>query len=162
MMNIHDKVIAALKRQITMEKTIEYLRTLGFCFREPFTIKDLPERLYRYTFMIRKSGSTWDYSMIFGIKMWGKKNSKIIFVFSEQLVGNPPTRKYEEDITLRVPWKDKADINFRKIVVKLKFPDYLNYEERRTWRTEYHKQKNNPQRVPSEWYLKIFPDIKFI
>lgn len=167
MTKIHDKIIAALKRQKTMEKAIELLRSLDFRFKEPFTIHDLPERLYRYTFMVYKSKRGWDYSLIFGIKMWGKKNSKIMIVQSETLSvwdcdENKKCRIFEEDITIRIPWKDKADINFRKIVVKLKFPEYLNYDERRKWRTEYHKQKNNPKRIPSEWYLKILPDIKLI
>lgn len=153
MAKIHDKIIAALKRQKTMEKAIELLRSLEYFFFEATTLEDMQDPLLlKYSWMVRKpEHKDFTRSLIFGIKMWGKKNSKIIIHGPKGFVE-----------TIRVPWKDKADINFRKIVVKLKFPEYLNYDERRKWRTEYHKQKNNPKRVPSEWYLKVFPDIQFI
>lgn len=154
MAKIHDKIIAALKRQTTMEKAIEYLRSLNFIFVEGDKDTKQYELHKGYSWVVREVNNkkdNTDYLLMFGIKMWGKKNSKIL-VYKEGT--------HEE--TIRVPWKDKADINFRKIVVKLKFPDYLDYDERRKWRTEYHKQKNNPKRIPSEWYLKILPDIKFI
>lgn len=155
MEKIHTKIIAAVKRKQSMEKAIELLRSLNFYLH---STEVNPPRVYapknhiKYGWMIFKVGKGFEYAGLqFGIKMWGKKSNKIIVVFEHGYVETIPMK-----------WKDKADINFRKITVRLKFPDYLNYDERRTWRTEYHKQLRDPNRIPSENYIKILPDIQFI
>lgn len=150
---IHNKIINAAKRFQTMERTIEYLRSLNFFFYEVEAVKLIPFKPghLKYSWLVRRSGSKQDPSLVFGIKMWGKKTDKIIVLIRGAYVE-----------TIRVDWKDKADINFRKIVVKLKFPEYLNYDERRKWRAEYQKQLKNPQREPSKWYKKILPDIQHL
>lgn len=150
---IHQKVINSLGRFKTMEKCIEYLRSLNFFFYEAPNVKLVPLKPghMKYAWMIRRTETKQDPSIICGIRMWGKKTDKIIVLI-----------RGSHAATIRVDWADKADINFRKIVVKLKFPDYLNYEERRTWRTEYHKQLNNRNRIPSDWYLKILPDVQHL
>lgn len=90
----------------------------------------------------------WDTTFMVSIKLWGKKSSKVIITYRG--------KHYH---TLHIPWKDKADINFRKTVNRLKFPEYLNYDERRKWRTEHHKVLRDPNRPKKEWYLKILPDV---
>lgn len=159
---IYLKIIAGVERQQTIEKVIEWLRSYDFRFVEYNSLSSMGQiECYRpkhskYSWMIRKGYSgKWDGTILFGIKMWGKKNSKVL-VYSN----HPDDLGYLK--TIKKNWSDKADINFRKIVVKLKFPDYLTYEERRKWRTEYHKQKNNPNRIPTEWYLQHFSNIQFI
>lgn len=149
---IHQKVINSLNRQKTIEKAIDYLRSLNFFFYEVSTVGiDFKPGHIKYSWMVRRVGKKKDLSMVVGIKMWGKKTEKIIVLVDGDHVA-----------TVRIPWADKADINFRKITIRLKFPDYLTYEERRTWRTEYHKQLNNPNRIPSEGYKKIYPDVQHI
>lgn len=151
---IHTKIITALKRKQSMEKAIELLRSLNFYFQSP---EVNPARLYaphkiKYGWMIFNATGKWHWDGLqFGIKMWGKKTNKIIVAYQHGYVETIPMK-----------WKDKSDINFRKITVRLKFPEYLNYDERRTWRTEYHKQLRDPNRIPSASYLKILPDIQFI
>lgn len=105
----------------------------------------------KYAWMVRRVGTKQDTSFICGIRMWGKKTDKIIVLI-----------RGAHAATIRVDWKDKADINFRNPTIKLKFPDYLDYDERRTWRTEHHKQLRNPSRKPSESYLRILPDMQFL
>lgn len=150
---IHQKVINSLGRFQTMEKCIEYLRSLNFFFYEAENVKLIPFKPghLKYAWMVRRTNNKQDPSLVCGIRMWGKKTNKIIVLV-----------RANHAATIRVHWKDKADINFRKIVVRLKFPDYLNYEDRRKWRTEYHKQLRNPNRKPSPWYLKIYPDVQHI
>lgn len=153
MNKIHTRILASIQRSATMEKAINYLRELDFRFYEGFLLFH-PECLkeVKYSWMIRfVDKKNWDKTLIFGIKMWGKKNCKIIVRYEGKLF-----------MVIRKDWKDMADINFRKITVKLKFPDYLDYEERRKWRTEYHKQLRNPTRKPTDWYQQHLPNIQFL
>lgn len=137
-----------------MEKLIEFLRSLDFFFATMTEEIDAVQLHKKYVWMIRhkrRNPDSLDLSIMVGIKMWGKKNDKVLVY-----------HKGAWFRTLHVPWKDKADINFRKITVRLKFPDYLNYDERRKWRAQHHQQLKDPTRTPTEWYKKILPDVQFI
>lgn len=156
MTNTYTKLLNSLEKAITIEKAIEILRCYDFRFMEvdslKFSLEMKKDWHYEYSWAVRRVDyKEWDGTFVVGIKMWGKKTSKILIYHSGKWVK-----------TIRIAWKDKADINFRKLVISLKFPEYLNYEDRRKWRTEYHKQKKNPQRIPTEWYVKILPDVQIL
>ena len=147
--------------QKTQEKAIEYLRTLKFEFIETEPMMGLEQGRHfgggqsvkiqheKYSWMIRKSPlGPYDITLRFGFKMWGKKNKSILVYYE----GSYYSR-------LKTPWKDAADINFRKLVITLKFPDELTYDQRRKWRTEHKKVEAKLEYDPSAFYLKWKPKV---
>lgn len=142
------------------EKVIEYLRTFGFKFIPYRNLLEITsgqnlqdiDRNPGMTFMVRHvKWDIWDTRLILGIKLNGKKREKITVYYKE-----------EHWKTLTKLWKDEADINFRKTINKVIFPDFMTYDERRRWRTLNQKLKKNPEFKPGDWYYKCEPSIKWI
>jgi len=161
-MTVHEKIIRALERVPTMEKAIEYLRTYNFRFFEG-SLLFAPEMEIecKYSWMLRKTGKKWDKTLMVGIKLWGKRTRKIIIILhgSQKMGSVRVVQKYK---VIKKDWKETHDINFKRSVVTVVFPNYLDYDERRKWRTEHQKQMKNPEREPSKWYSKILSDVKFL
>lgn len=146
--------------QPNQEKIITYMRQFGFKFvtlsllKELYPKVELTERdsIPDMTFMVRRvKRKIWDNRFILGIKLQGKKRKTIsVYLEGEHL----------KNVTK--PWKDEQDINFRKIVIKMVFPDYLTYQQRRDWRKEHDRVVKDSKYQPSEFYLKVKPDIRWI
>jgi hypothetical protein len=154
----HARIINNVMVQKTQEKAIEYLRSLEFEFLETEPLlayckafKPL-EKHIRYSWMIRRvRKGGMDYSLIFGLKMWGKKVESILVYSHGQYYSR-----------MKTPWKDAADINFRKLVITLKFPDELTYDQRRKWRNEHKKVEAKKDYQPSAFYLKWKPKVNIL
>lgn len=159
---LYGRIIGQVKRSNSQEKMMEYLRTFGFYFIESEVLMQLyPDiRLKnnheRYSFMVRKiNRKRDDVRLIVGVKLWGKKVDRVVIYLEQNGVTCFESRAL-------IPWKERQDINFKKIRIKVKFPDYLTYDQRKKWRHEHEKVKKNPQYLPSKSYLKIKPDVIFI
>lgn len=146
-----------------IETYLGYLRSIGFYFvdSKPFLylvsngdidIKLKPIHL-TWQFMVRKNHEkVIDPDFVVSVKLWGKKIDKII-VYSTYL--SKPKK-------LPLFWKDHAEINFRKTTKKWAFPDYLDYEQRRVWRSHHYKREKNIHYNPPQWYWDALPDIVYL
>ena len=160
MNKLYSRLTNMIEKAQNQERIINYLREFGFKFVPYSTIIQLIDSLNlldidrepNMTFLIRNvRRNDWDSTLILGIKLNGKKRGKITVYF-----------KQEHWRTIKMPWKDAADINFRKTINRVIFPDFMTYDERRKWRTEHGKVEKDPTRPKSEWYLKCLSGVKWI
>lgn len=153
MQNIFHKILNQVENKKCIEEAIQYLREFGFKFYMPiyffdhFPKTEIPEPYNEWQFLIRKSGKKLDTRLFFIIKLYGTKRDRIIVYRDGKLIDK-----------IRMQWKDKADINFRKIVKRWKFPDELTYDERRKWRAE-QKRVLAGRIKGSDWYWKYEPFV---
>lgn len=144
----YTKIIQQLPRFATMEKILEFLRQFNFAFVEMDTFEEL-HKDYPFHAKDRKASimlrelkpGVWDIRMLVCIKLWGKRSSRVAIYLNG-----------EYNSRLEKHWKDKEDFNFKKLDIKLKFPDGLTYEERKKWRYEDKKVQAKPNYQPSAWY----------
>lgn len=98
----------------------------------------------------------YDFRLVFAIKIVGERVDKIvIYLWGE----------YSEFI--KIPWADKKKVNFKKVEKIYVFPDFMDYTDRKKWRTEHRKyliatdNGKNPDKFElSKFYLKFSPYIK--
>lgn len=155
---LYGRIVGQIKRSNNQEAVMEYLRSFGFYFVESEVLLKLhpklgiPPKHMKYSFMIRGIKKNIDDTrIIVGIKLWGDKVDRVLLYIQGDL-----------DSRLKIPWKERQDINFKKIKIRVKFPDYLNYEERKKWRWEHAKVKKDPNYKPTAMYQKAKPDVVFI
>lgn len=147
----YSKIIPNLSRFATQDKMIEYLRQLNFHFvavevlMEVYPKLDLNIKDQKNSFMLRElKPGKWDNRMMVSVRLLGKKTHRVAIY----LKGKFHSR-------LDKPWKEEQDINFKKLVIRLKFPDSMpDYEERKRWRLEDKKVQKNSAYKPSEFYQK--------
>jgi len=162
---IIEYLINYARRAQNQEKLIEYLRDIDFKFINTATLREFqvdadwefwPRTKHEsYSWMVREikhrhgKRCEYDFTLVFAIKLDGKKVNKFHIYYRNEYIK-----------TFRIPWKDIHDINFRKMYVTLKFPDALNYVERRKWRTENLKHIRFPGKYPkSEFYTTWDPEV---
>ena len=136
----------------TQEDYIKMLREYEFKFVMADTIQDmiefnakvgeqikLRERDIKdgYQFMVRlikeakePMNDSYDFRLLFGIKLIGERVDKIVIYLWGEF--NDYVKK---------PWKDKLDINFKKVEKLYQFPEFMDYADRRKWRTEHRKKQ---------------------
>lgn len=141
----------------TQDEVIKYLRERNFKF---VTAQFLEDRDIKvdinakvpddYQFMIRllKEGKDpkadkYDPQLLMGFKFLGETKGKFIRPY---LYG----RKEE---VINLPWAKKSDINFKKVAA-IKYPHYMNQEERDKYSLELRKMKLNPELKPSKFFLR--------
>ena len=157
MKKISRDIINRVKRQSTMEKAIEFLRTLEYFFVDGETFdNDYPEfaghggNTGDFSYMVRKDHPKW--LPVFAVKLLGKKKNRMgIAIFS---------RDYFK--TIKMPWERKKIVNFKKMTIHWTFPNYITHKQRREWRAEWRRLQKNPDLKPSEFYLKVLPDVVFL
>ena len=71
----------------------------------------------------------YDFRLVFGIKIIGDRVGKVVIY----LWG-----KYSEFV--KIPWADKKKFNFKKVDKVYSFPDWMDYTDRKKWRTEHRKK----------------------
>lgn len=98
----------------------------------------------------------YDFRLVFAIKIVGDKVEKVVIY----LWG-----KYSEYI--KIPWSDKKKVNFKKVEKIYSFPEFMDYVERKKWRTEHRKWQiatdngKQPDLMElSKFYNKFKPYIK--
>jgi hypothetical protein len=149
------------------EDLVSMLREYGYKFIATDVIKDyakpemitLKEKHESYQWMVRlvkeakdPANDKWDYRLVFGIKFMGEKVEKVqVYLWG----------KWQE--AWKLPWKEKEDINFKKVNRVYIFPDWMDYAERKKWRVEHRKilaaaEKGNP--IPEEKYSKLYLKCK--
>lgn len=85
-----------------------------------------------------------DVELLIGVKYRGAHSDKVILYLHRTFLA-----EYE------VPWPDPHKrINFKARRVHRKFPEKMNYEERRVWRGEYEKIQKNPKYLGSRFFQK--------
>lgn len=158
----YNVIKANVRKMPTMEKALAYLRSNSFVFLSFETINDwynaaikvmaIPEDFKDYSFMLHetKPGSLnqrgeFYYDLIFCIKLNGVKTNKIV-VLEKDAKGEPEI--------IPVNWEKQKAINFRKLIITLKFPKDMPYEDRKFWRRENDKLKKDPNYQPKEVYWK--------
>lgn len=164
---LQDLLKTTLSKCKTQEKLFEFLHEYGFTYltsdilehvdKEMFNLK---EKHAKYQFLVRlvkqakdPKNDKYDFRLAFGMKIIGKK----VDLVKVYLWG-----KFHKSCD--IPWANKEDINFKKVVKLLIFPQFMDYDERKRWRAEHRKWENNvtknPDYVPSQFYTKRKPYIK--
>jgi hypothetical protein len=172
-------LIKTLKtKATTQEKLIDMLREYQFVFVSGDVIEDMgthdpnikkqieirqKDKEAGYQYMVRlvkqakePMNDKYDFRLVFGIKIIGEKLDKAqLYLWG----------KYEKTWTL--PWEDKKKVNFKKVEKVYIFPDFMDYVDRKKWRTEHRKWEiaTNKGEKPeafelSKFYLKYHPYIK--
>lgn len=162
MSKLLDRITNYILRSPNQETVIKYLRTLNFKFHATdslesvFKIKIKPLHS-GFSFMVRervdKEGERigHDERLIVGIKLIGKKVDTIILY-----------RDLKFNLKVIKGWKDNKKVNFKKVKIKMVFPESLNYKERRDWRAEHAKVQRNPDYIPTKFYTRNKDKIRFI
>lgn len=164
---LKDLLKTAINKCKTQEKLFEFLHEYGFTFLTSDILEhvdkqmfNLKEKHVKYQFLVRMvkqakdpKNDKYDYRLVFGMKIVGKKVDRVkVYLWG----------KYDK--TIEIPWADRNDINFKKVVKLLSFPDWMDYDERKRWRAEHRKWENNvaknPDYIPSIFYTKRKPYIK--
>lgn len=130
-------MLAKIKTQKDQEKLIAYLRDKGFKFITLEFLKEnskvsIKEAHEDYQFMVKlveteKSSrimkiQSFDYSLVFAIKILGKKRDKIHIYQNNSFYS-----------TLHISWPE-IEFNMKKKTILQKFPSYMTILERKRWR----------------------------
>lgn len=149
----------------TQEDVADMLREYGFrfCGVDYLEERDIqPEfkkkihQKYQYAVrFIRKAKNPMsdrlDPMLMFGMRLFGKRTSNI-----HVYLGN----KYKE--TLKLGWKDKDGINFKKPVKIFDFPEFMTLDERNKWRGEHRRILDKPDTKPTKFYDRWKPYVKIL
>lgn len=164
---LKDLLNTMLAKCKTQEKVFEFLKEYQFTFLTSDILEHVDKELFelnpkhaKYQFLVRlvkeakdPKNDKFDFRLAIGMKILGKKRDRILIY---------QWGKYKKRV--EIPWANKEDINFKKVVKLLIFPDWLSYEERKRWRAEHRKFENNIQKNPeyrgTDWYHKWKPYIK--
>jgi len=159
----------------TQEKIIEMLREYNFRFISQDVIQDMiihDEQIGKqiqlrkrdieagFQYMVRlikeakePMNDKYDFRLVFGIKIIGERTNKIvIYLWGE----------YSD--YMKVAWEKEKVMNFKKVEKIYVFPEFMDYTDRKKWRTEHRKKltaeaKGEPFE-PSKFYIKFTPYIK--
>lgn len=154
----------------TQEQLINYLREYNFMFVASDIIQDLatPEMLTlrdkdiegKYQYMVRRvkeakepANDKYDFRLVFAIKVIGER----VDIVPVYLWG-----KWEK--TLKLKWEDKKKHNFKKVEKIYIFPEFMDYADRKRWRSEHRKvlkaKETETKFETSKFYNKHTPYIK--
>ena len=169
----YQKFIKELSSTKDQEALINNLRDLGYHFYSTdhlvelgFAISFADEKHEKYQWMVKRLkeakdpvNDKLDKNLIIGIKIAGKHFEKVHFYYR-----NPQSAELFLKLhsTAKIAWPEQHHINFKKMKVTLRFPQYMTYDDRRRWRTEHEKLKRNPNYKPSKLYLKYKAEVEEI
>lgn len=146
------KILKTIEKLPNQERVMGYGRELSLSFIEtPILLQENKNyqiifKHQTYSFMQHPKNP-----LAIGIKLWGKKSSKVLIYFNGLFY-----KKFT------IEWKDVHDMNFKKLKIGVKFPDYMTYLERKKWRQEHARLLKNPNLQPTSKYLRCKPDVIFI
>lgn len=171
-----DLLKAAKAKGVLQEKLIDFLREYKFVFIPADVIEDMrtfdPEGVGKqitlrkkdldegYQYMVRKvkeakepMNDKYDFRLVFGIKILGDKVTKVpVYLWGQ----------WQE--TLKIKWENEKEVNFKKVDKIYKFPDFMDYDDRRKWRTEQRKklsaEAEGKEFEVSKFHQKFTPYIK--
>lgn len=164
---LEDFANQAIKTQKSQEKLINFLRDHNFkCIMTDVITEVVPElntyiklkpKHQKYQWFIRQikaakdpTKDKYDPRLMFGIKLIGNKVDKVVvYLFGKFYV------------LAKIGWEKQKTYNFKKVDTLTKFPDHMDYDDRKKWRAEYRKVITNPNHKPSKFYEKHKPWIKF-
>lgn len=113
-----------------------------------------------YQFMVRlikeakdPANDKYDWRLVFGIKIVGEKTNHVkVYLFGKF------------DTSWKIPWEDAKEHNFKKVEKVYIFPEYMDIDDRKKWRSENRKviraQETGEAYEPSKFYNKYSPYIK--
>lgn len=145
------------------DSMIKQLREMGFVFVESDFLKHfiIPKEyeiknrhLETYQWLVRRTreakdpkNDKYDPQVLIGIQIFGKRSEKIVlYNYGE----------FKQSIKVKVP--EKA-ISAKKTNL-IKYPSYMNEEERFKWGTEHRLLFNNPAKKPSKFYMRWVKDVQ--
>jgi hypothetical protein len=173
-----DLIKTAKAKGTSQEKLIDFLREYQFKFISGDIILDMvtndpnvgnqiklrPRDLetgFQYMVRLVKEAKEplndkYDFRLVFGIKILGDKIDKVVIYlwgeFSEHM---------------KLPWDKKNANNFKKVEKLYIFPEFMDYAERKRWRSEHRKWLiatkgiANPESIEtSKFYNKYKPYVK--
>lgn len=169
----NDKQFSADKEKILKETIEEFsknqdtfikaLRDMGFIFvtgdylkhiiPEEYIIKE--RHIKDYDFLIRKvkeakdpKNDKFDPQIIIGIGLsTGRKDKMVSYLYGE----------FKETFKIKVPDKNPLKASKTNLI---KFPHYMEEEERFKWGLEHRALFNNPDKKPSKFYMRFSKDTK--
>jgi hypothetical protein len=170
-----DLIKAAKSKGTSQEKLIDFLREYNFRFvtgdfiqdlgendskvKEQITLreKDVKDEFQYMVRMIKQAkepmNDKYDFRLVFGIKIVGERVNKVVIY----LWG-----KFSEFV--KIPWEEAKKMNFKKVEKIYIFPDFMDYADRKKWRTEHRKkiaaEAKGLEFEPSKFYVKFTPYIK--
>ena len=142
---------------------IKALRAMGFVFvtgdylkyiiPEEYQIKE--RHIQEYDFLVRKTkeakdpkNDKFDPQIIIGISMSTSRKDKMVsYIYGE--MGSP--------FKIRVPEKNPMKASKTNLI---KFPAYMEEDERLKWGIEHRMLFNTPGKKPSKFYMRWTKDIK--
>jgi hypothetical protein len=152
-----------IKESSNQDELINKLREMGFIFMTsdylkhfiPDTYKIKGIHLDAYDWLIRRireaktpMNDKFDPQVLLGVKISSERSPKLVkYIYGE----------YKGKNELVIP--SKKAITFGKTNL-MKFPMYMNEEERLKWGTEHRTLFQNPDKKPSKFYLRWYKDIK--
>jgi len=145
------------------DKFIEYLRRLDFVFLDsdnlllniPETYKVKKIYLEKYQWLIRRSkiakdprNDKYDPQLFIGISIFGDRDVRMVIYLY-----NAAKKK------LRIPFNKREAMDFTKTNL-IKYPHWMNADERLKWGIEHRVLFNNPEKNRSKFYDRWSKDIK--
>lgn len=162
MEKIYEIILGRIQNK-TMEEAILFLRSLGYEFISPrefehyveaegYGCGNVEENTEKYMgYLVRKVRGKIQPDLLFSVRLLGGRRNRLNVNY-----------KFEKFWVMKIKWKVKNAMNFKKMKIHWTFPDELTHKERRDWRAEHRRLLKNPNRVPSEWYLKWLPKVNFL
>lgn len=144
------------------DKFIDYLRGLDFVFlssdnlklKIPKTYKVKQKHLDKYQWLIKRSrkakdprNDRYDPQLFIGISIFGGRDRKMVVYLYNKL---------SKSLFIDVPSKKAIDYTKTNLI---KYPHYMNEEERLKWGIEHRILLNNPEKKPSKFYLRWVKDV---
>jgi len=150
------------------EQLINMLREYNFMFVAADVIQDMatPEMITLkdnhlcYQFLVRRvkeakepANDKFDFRLVFGVKIVGERFEKVqVYLWGKW------------DHYIKMPWEKAKGINFKKVEKVYIFPDFMDYTDRRKWRSENRKkikaEEKKTEFKPSKFYNKYSPYVK--
>lgn len=146
-----DDLINVLREMSFIFMTSDYLKHF---IPEDYTIKKA--HLEKYQWLIRRIreaktpiNDKFDPQILLGVDIMSKERSNKMVLYAYGT--------FKESIRLPIP--EKKPLTFGKTNL-MKFPMYMNEEERLKWGTEHRALLNDPNKKPSKFYLRWFKDVR--
>ena len=144
------------------DNLIKALRAIGFKFLTsdhlkmylPDTYKVSELHLSKYDWLVRRiklakdpRNDRYDPQILVGLKISEGRDEKIVvYTYGEK------------KLRMSIPLPKKKMITLAKTNL-IKFPTYMNEEERLKWGIEHRSLRTNPAKKPSKFYMRWFKDV---
>lgn len=144
-----DNIIKALREMGFIFITSDFLK---FCVPDSYEIKNIHKEKYQW--LIRRTkeakdpkNDKYDPQVLLGISIMSKRSERILTYFYGEHKGS-----------VRATIPEKKPMKLAKTNL-MKFPHYMNEEERLKYGQEHRLLFNNPEKKPSKFYMRWFKDV---